>query len=114
MIKIFISGKMSGIKGYNRKKFKLVEEVLEKSGYLPMNPGVLPLGFDFDDYLHICKSMIDVCDVVLALSSYVDSKGSQIEIEYAKEKKKIVLYQKDLFFLDEKINSMEEEEEVSC
>ena len=48
-----------------------------------MNPTVLEDGFGYDDYMHVCFSMVDVCNTVYFLSNWKDSKGAKLEHEYA-------------------------------
>lgn len=82
-MKIYISGKITGDKDYKRK-FKVIEEYLIRAGYTVMNPAILPLGFEHEEYMKICKAMIEVCDVVYMLIDWQDSKGAKEEYEIAK------------------------------
>lgn len=85
--KAYISGKITGCKEY-KKIFKDAEIELKKLGYLVMNPAELPEGFEYDEYMHVCYAMIDVCDIICMLSNSCDSPGARIELEYALKKGK--------------------------
>ena len=62
-MKIYIAGKISGYANA-KKEFQEVEDNLNKSGHTALNPSVLPEGFEQEDYHHICRAMIDICDAV--------------------------------------------------
>ena len=87
-IKIYIASKITGEEGY-REKFAAKEKELKEMGYTVMNPAVLPYpGFEHSEYMHICKAMIDVCDMILLFDNWSDSKGANLEFAYAFEKGK--------------------------
>lgn len=99
MKKVFISGKITGSDDY-KTKFKVAQLQLERLGYTVMNPAVLPLGFEHEDYMHICYKMIDACEALVFLNDWSESKGAILEMEYArKNKKETLLY--DLLMADE-------------
>lgn len=84
MIKVFISGKMTGEPNYNREKFFEVEEELKQEDlFIVLNPAVLPDGLKHEEYMSICYAMIDVCDMVVMLSGWEHSKGAMMERGYA-------------------------------
>lgn len=89
-MKIYISGKISGYANA-KKEFQEVEDNLNKSGHTALNPSVLPEGFEQEDYHHICRAMIDICDAVYFLPNWVDSKGAHMEMGYALGKEKIII-----------------------
>lgn len=66
---------------------------LEKKGYTVINPTVLPIGLEYEDYLHINFAMIDVCDEVYFLDNWQDSPGAKNEHNYAKRKDKQLIFQ---------------------
>lgn len=90
-MKIFISGKMQGLPNFNRREFERVEHILIRQGHLVLNPAILPDGFLHSEYIHVCKAMIDVCDAVLFLDGWEDSKGARIEREHAEKTSKILM-----------------------
>jgi hypothetical protein len=81
-IKTYISGKITGDPGY-QEKFARVEGELARRGYTVMNPATLPGGFAYEDYMHVCLAMIDVCDVVVLLDDWQESRGARREYEHA-------------------------------
>ena len=91
--KIYIAGKISGDPNY-KAKFTTREEQLQKEGYTVLKPSNLPLGFTDDEYIHICKAMIDVCDSVYFINDWIYSTGSIIEMEYAKNNNKNIIIEK--------------------
>lgn len=92
-MKIYIAGKITGEESTYKEKFNKKAEELTKQGFIVMNPSVLPIGFEHDEYLHINKAMIDVCDAVWFMPCWTDSKGAQIENDYALSKGKGVIYE---------------------
>lgn len=92
MSKIYIAGKITGLKNF-KELSKEAEDYLLSQGHLVMNPSVLPAGFEHDEYMKICYSMIDVCDQIFMLSNWKESKGAKLEHEYATASTKNILYQ---------------------
>ena len=82
-MKAFISGAMTGHENYNRPLFNSVEYTLKKHGWVVLNPATLPIGMEHEDYMAICKKMIDVADAVFFIDGWQDSKGAMEEWEYA-------------------------------
>lgn len=92
-MKVYVAGKITGLKGY-KQLFKAAAEELSALGYKVMNPAVFPAGFEHEEYMKICYSMIDVCDAVLFLNNWQDSKGAKMEHKYAVENSKWIKYQR--------------------
>lgn len=90
--KIYIAGKINGLKDY-KQKFKEAEDKLLSKGHICMNPAKLPAGFPYEAYIPICTAMIDQCDAVYMLDNWSNSKGAKVELEYAKITGKKVFYQ---------------------
>lgn len=90
-MKVYISGKITGDDNY-KKKFNYVEKLLLQQGYTVINPTVLPVGLEFDDYMRICFAMIDCCDIVCFMSDWKESKGAKLEHEYAEKNNKQIEY----------------------
>lgn len=97
-MKLYIAGKITGDKNY-RRKFKKAEKVLKRHGHTVLNPSILPNGLTWEDYIHIDKSIIDICDGVCFLPDWRESKGATYEYKYAHDKNK------DVFFFAEKFSS---------
>lgn len=91
-MKVYVAGKITGLKDY-REKFNEAQEHLKGLGYSVMNPAVLEGKFTHDEFMHVCYSMIDVCDGVYFLNNWDDSKGAMLEHIYAIEKGKWIKYQ---------------------
>jgi len=92
-MKVFISGAISGKHNYNRLAFYEAEQDIIKQGHIAVSPAILPLGFEHDEYMHICYAIIDCCDAVYFLTGWSDSRGSQLEMDYAQNNGKRILYQ---------------------
>jgi nucleoside 2-deoxyribosyltransferase len=90
-MKAYLAGKITGNQDY-RIEFHEAEDMLKKEGYAVMNPASMNEGFEQSDYHHVCMAMIDVCDVVCFLPTWVDSKGAHLEMGYAKGIKKEIRY----------------------
>lgn len=95
-MKFYIAGKVTGLeKAYIFKKFYESGNLLKKDGHLVMSPAVLALneGFEHEDYMHICYAMIDVCDAVYMQKDWQQSEGARMELQYAKDWKKQIIYE---------------------
>lgn len=95
-MKIYIAGKISGL---NRdsviQKFEAAQKSLVAKGHQVFIPSVLPAyeEVSHEDYLHICYAMIDICDTVYMLSDWQQSKGARMELQYACDYRKKILYE---------------------
>ncbi|MBU3145747.1 DUF4406 domain-containing protein [Clostridium sp. CF012] len=87
---IYIAGKITGSENF-KEIFKAAEVDLRERGFVPMNPATLNGGFEHADYMHICYSMIDVCDTVYLLIGWQESKGAVMEYEYARKNHKDII-----------------------
>ena len=81
-MKVYIAGKITGDPNY-REKFQKVADELKDKGHAVMNPAVLPDGFEHEDYIKICMSMINACDAVYLLEDWTNSRGARFEHIYA-------------------------------
>lgn len=95
-MKIYVAGKITGENRWEMKaKFTRTAEQLKREGNSPFVPCVLP---DYpevphSDYMHICYAMIDVCDAVYMLADWQQSKGARMELQYACDHRKEILYE---------------------
>ena len=95
MKKIYISGKVTGLpKGRVKKKFKDAEEWLRLEGFIPVNPTVMEdnPGLDYEDYMHVCLAMLDVCDAIYMLPDWGDSPGARRELKHAELEGKEIMW----------------------
>ena len=95
-MKVYIAGKVTGLpKDEIFKKFYESGKTLKERGHIPMSPVVLALneGFEHGDYMHICFAMIDVCDAVYMQKDWQKSKGARMELQYATDWKKQIIYE---------------------
>lgn len=90
-MKIYISGPITGVTSY-RRRFARVERALRNLGHTPMNPAVVSEGFDYDDYMKICRVMLEVCDAIFMMPGWEKSHGANIELGWAEELELPVFY----------------------
>lgn len=80
---LFISGKVTGVENY-QEKFDRGRAFFESLGYHVMTPALLPPeGWTHEEYMRVCKSMLEVCDTVLFLPGWEDSPGAREEMKTA-------------------------------
>lgn len=97
--KIYISGKVSGELPYRAlAEFWYASSTLRTAGSKVINPMVIndslvSQGFKYADLMHMCYAAIDICDAVYMLRNWKDSKGAQLEHDYAVATGKEILYQ---------------------
>lgn len=89
--KAYIAGKITGNPNF-REEFQKATDALVKKGFAVMDPSGMMSGFEQSEYHSVCMSMIDICDVVYFLPNWVDSKGSHLEMGYAKGCKKEIKF----------------------
>lgn len=91
-MKVYIAGKVRGLKNY-REKFKEAEDKLKEKGYVILNPAKLPEGMDAEDYMKICIPMLEVADSIYLLNNWRNSEGAKVEKAYAELQGKKIIYQ---------------------
>lgn len=91
-MKIYIAGKVRGLKNY-REIFEQAEKELQKQGNITLNPAELPEGMNAEDYMRICIPMLDCADAIYMLNNWKDSEGAKVELAYAKCQGKEIIYQ---------------------
>lgn len=91
--KVFISGKVSGIKYYVAYgKFSNAERMLQQMGYATVNPmKICKENWSWLRCMIKCLWAIFFCDKVYQLEDWKDSKGARIEYRWAKLLRKRIL-----------------------
>jgi hypothetical protein len=91
-LKIYVAGKITDLENFKEVFQKAVEQ-LESFGHSIMNPALLPKGFEYNEYMHVCYAMIDVCEGIYLLDNWTESKGAMMEFDYATKMGKTIYYQ---------------------
>lgn len=91
--RVYIAGPITSRLDTYKLHFASAKAKLEKQGHLVMSPHVLPLGFDWGDYLEISIEMMTSCDAVYVLKGWEESRGTKLEIELAKKYKMEIIYE---------------------
>ena len=81
--KVYISGPMTGLPGYNRPAFHAAARRLAALGHVPLNPALLPEGLEYDEYLAVDLAMVAIADTILLLPGWENSTGAAYELEAA-------------------------------
>lgn len=94
--RIYISGPITGTNDYI-KRFAERQKVLEAEGYTVVNPAAinaqLPENTAYEEYMQMAFLMLDMCDVIYMMKGWEQSRGAVREYEYARAKRKIVMYE---------------------
>ena len=93
-MKIYIAGKVRGLKNY-KEVFKKAEKELQNKGHITLNPAELPEGLHWTDYMKICIPMLEVAEAIYLLDNWKDSTGARVEKAYAECQGKEIIYQED-------------------
>lgn len=95
-MKIYISGKISGIEETAAVNFKVAEKGLELCGFTPVNPMELKHNHDktWQSYMKESIKALCDCDAIFMLLNWEESKGAQLEKQIAINLNMSVLYQK--------------------
>lgn len=89
-MKVYISGAVSSDPEY-LDHFQRTAIAIRQEGHLVMSPSCLPFGFDYEEYIHVCFAMIDVCDAVYLMHNWQESPGACREKLYAESTLKRVI-----------------------
>ena len=92
VMKVYIAGPMTGHDDHNHPAFHDTADVWRECGHIVLNPATNPIGLTFDEYMHIDLAMVDICDMVIFLQGWEQSKGARMEYDRAKEQGKMIVF----------------------
>lgn len=76
---VYLAGKITGDPFY-RSKFYEAQKKLEDSGFIVVNPAILPAeGFTYEAYIRMSSAMLEECAAACFLPDWTDSKGAIFE-----------------------------------
>lgn len=80
-MKIYISGKMSGLPDNNYPKFDEVENDLLNKGFTVVNPARLPHDHNktYGEFMREDLKALLECDTIFMIDGWRDSKGAMVE-----------------------------------
>ena len=92
---IYIAGKITGNENFV-EDFHKAELELIRQGYTKIiNPCCLSkLNLNYEQFMTITLSMVDVADELYMLKNWEDSKGARREYLYAVSKDKVIVYER--------------------
>ena len=97
MIKIYISGKITGTTDYIQR-FERAEKALSNSNYIVINPAKvnaqLPIETTLKEYIQMSMTMLKMCNSIYMLKGWEDSKGARLEYNYAVENNYKIIFEK--------------------
>lgn len=103
MLRVFISGKITGTSDYV-ERFDNAESKLYKLGYEPVNPvsvtACLPATLTHEEYMVITIAMLSVCDAIYMIPGWEDSDGAKRELRAAKIRRMKILQDGDTIMED--------------
>lgn len=79
-MKVYIAGPITGLFNY-KDNFKKAERKIKEMGHIALNPSFLPSGLN--NYMPICKAMIDQSDMVYFIKGSENSVGAKEEFQHA-------------------------------
>jgi hypothetical protein len=89
-MKIYLSGKISGLHDLNKPKFRRYTEVFQVHGWEVFNPHSIPpppfKASEKDEwhyYMRECIKALMDCDIVAVLDDWQQSRGAMIEVQIA-------------------------------
>jgi len=87
MIRIYISGPMTGIKNLNKETFAKAEKDLRQAGYEVMNPWLLdsyrPEKMTWAERVRDDIKLMMICNAVAVLPGWLNSRGARLETDIA-------------------------------
>lgn len=97
--RIYLSGPITGIADYHQR-FEKAKVDLVAAGYINIaNPaeldGVINKA-EYEEYMSLCMSLMEMCDVVVMLPGWKNSLGANREYGYALGKDKLIFELEDM------------------
>ncbi|MBR9935976.1 DUF4406 domain-containing protein [Oscillospiraceae bacterium Marseille-Q3528] len=94
-MKIYISGPMAGIEGYE-KNFKVAEVKMKESGHEVVNPAEIDVeGMDREEILDMDLKLLRECDGICMLKGWQQSCGANREYGFALAERMGVMFEED-------------------
>ena len=96
--RVYISGPITGVINY-MSRFKAAAEKIKSKGWMYVNPAyncITAPEASHDQYMHICLAQMDICDAVMMLEGWENSKGAKIEHEYAIQNGMLIMYEHEI------------------
>ena len=97
--RIYLSGPITGIADYHQR-FEKAKVELVAAGYKNIaNPAELDGVINeakYEEYMSLCMSLLDMCDVVVMLPGWKESFGANREYGYALAKNKLIFELEDM------------------
>lgn len=96
--RVYISGPITGTEDY-AERFDAAEKLVRARGYKTVNPRHNALAIKdgtHDQYMHVCFAQMDLCDSILMLEGWENSKGARLEREHAEQNGMFIFYENEL------------------
>ncbi len=98
VMRIFISGKITGTKEDYKARFEEAEDMLTKRGYEVVNPAkvlaAVPFELPWDKCMDITLTLLRECDAIYLLRNWIESDGAGVEHCYARKLGLSILHEK--------------------
>lgn len=108
--RIYISGPVTGTTDY-MERFARAEKELTVAGYEVINPvkviSDMPSSLTWEECMHICIAMLDICDSICMLDGWKGSKGGAMEMKHAMEQGKEILVMPYAMYISENFKDKE-------
>lgn len=82
-MKVYISGKMTGLPDLGKPQFDEAEALLKSFGHVAINPAWIGSGLPRTAYMPMCMAMLQQADAIYLLDNWMDSPGARLEREFA-------------------------------
>lgn len=97
-MRVYISGAMTGVPGYERA-FAKAEEELRAKGHDAVNPArladIVHTDMSSEEWLSVDLALLRVCDAIYMLKGWQDSRGANRELGFALGAKMKVMYEEE-------------------